>query len=173
MVKDEYRDLLADSHNILRIWNNYLYQLLDVHGVNDVRQTEMHTDKIEIATEKLKRYIFLGTDQIPAELNKAGGNILSSEVHKLIKPIWNKEELSQQWKESIVVTISTKSDKSDCSNYWGISVLPNTNKMLFNILVSRLTPYVDEIIGDHQSEFLRNRSTSDLIFCIGQILEKK
>jgi hypothetical protein len=36
-----------------------------------------------------------------------------------------------------------------------------------------LTPYVDEIIGDHQCGFRRNRSTTDQIFCIRQILEKK
>jgi hypothetical protein len=32
--------------------------------------------------------------------------------------------------------------------------------------------YIDEIIGDHQCEFRRNRSTNDQIFCIRQILEK-
>ncbi|KAJ4426173.1 hypothetical protein ANN_26982 [Periplaneta americana] len=36
-----------------------------------------------------------------------------------------------------------------------------------------LTPYVDEIIGDHQCGFRRNRSTIDQIFCIRQIMEKK
>jgi hypothetical protein len=32
---------------------------------------------------------------------------------------------------------------------------------------------VDEIIGDHQCGFRCNRSTTDKIFCIRQILEKK
>jgi hypothetical protein len=36
--------------------------------------------------------------------------------------------------------------------------------MLSNILPSRLTPCVDEIIGDHQYGFRRNRSTTDQIF---------
>jgi hypothetical protein len=35
------------------------------------------------------------TDQILAELIKAEGNTLSSEIHKLINPILNKEELQQ------------------------------------------------------------------------------
>jgi hypothetical protein len=42
-----------------------------------------------------------------------------------------------------------------------------------NILLSRLGPYIDEIIGDHQCGFWRNRSTTDQIFYIRQILEKK
>jgi hypothetical protein len=42
-----------------------------------------------------------------------------------------------------------------------------------NIHLSRLSPYTDEIIEDHQCGFRRNRSTTDHIFCIRHILEKK
>jgi hypothetical protein len=38
LVKDEDGDLLAHSHSILNRWKNYLCQLLNVHGINDVRQ---------------------------------------------------------------------------------------------------------------------------------------
>ena len=40
--KDEKGDLFADSHSILARWRNYFSQILNVHGVNDVRQTEIH-----------------------------------------------------------------------------------------------------------------------------------
>jgi len=46
-------------------------------------------------------------------------------------------------------------------------------KNLCNILLSRLTPYAEEIIGVHQCGFRSNRPTTDHIFCIRQILEKK
>jgi hypothetical protein len=79
--------------------------------------------------------------------------------------------------ESIIVPIYTRKegDKTDCSNYQGISLLSTTYKILSNILLSRLTPYAEEIIGEHQCEFRCNRSTTDhtRIFCIRQILEKK
>jgi hypothetical protein len=58
-----------------------------------------------------------------------------------------------------------------CLNFV-LSVSTSYN-ILSNILLSRLTPYVDEIIGDHQCGFRRNRSTTDQIFCIRQILKKK
>jgi len=35
--------LVADSHNTLARWRNYFSQLLNVHGVNVVKQTEIHT----------------------------------------------------------------------------------------------------------------------------------
>jgi hypothetical protein len=41
VVKDGKVDLLADSHIILN--RNYFSQLLNVHRVSDVGQTEIHT----------------------------------------------------------------------------------------------------------------------------------
>jgi sorting nexin-29 len=87
--------------------------------------------------------------------------------------IWNKEELTHQWKESIVVPIHKKGDKTEFSNYRGISLLPTSYKILSNNLLSRLIPYAAEIIGDHKCGFRHNRSTTDQIFYIRQILEKK
>jgi hypothetical protein len=63
---------------------------------------------VEIAIGKLKSYKFRGTDQIPGEFIKAGGEIICSEIHNLICSIWMKEELSQQWKKSTVVPIHKK-----------------------------------------------------------------
>jgi hypothetical protein len=58
-----------------------------------------------------------GIDQIPAELIQAGDNTSRSEIHKLVNSILNKEALSEQRKESIVVTIYRKGDKTRYSNY--------------------------------------------------------
>ena len=51
--------------------------------------------------------------------------------------------------------------------------MPTTYKVFSNNLLSRLIPYAEEVSGDHKCEFRRNRSTTDHIFCIRQILEKK
>jgi hypothetical protein len=161
---------------------NYFYQLLNVQGAAGVRQPEMHTaepfvpepsaSEIEFAIGKLKSYKSPGVDQIPAELIQAGGEILRSEIHKLIKLIWNKEELPHQWKQAIVVPIHKIGDKTNYSNYRGISLLSTSYKILSNILLARLTPYADEIIRYHHCGFCRNRSATDQIFYIRQILEK-
>jgi hypothetical protein len=67
--------------------------------------------------------------------------------------IWNKEELPHQWKESTVTPIHEKGDKTDCSNYRGTSLLSASYITLSNILLSRLIPYADEIVGDDQCRF--------------------
>ena len=176
IVKDEKGDLVADSHSIMARWRNYFSKLLNVHEIKDVRQAEIHTVEplvpepsafeVELAIEKLKNHKSPGIDQFPAEYFKAGCRTIRCEVHKLIIYIWNKEELPDEWKELIIVPIYKKGDKTDCNNYRGISLLPTTYKVLSNILLSRLIPYAEEVIGDHQCGFQSNRSTTDYIFYI-------
>jgi hypothetical protein len=135
-MKDEKGDLVADSHSILARWRNHFSQLLNVHGVNDIRQRALHTAEplmpeprsleVELAIEQLKSNKSPDIDQIPAELIKAVGGAIRPEIHKLIISLWNNEELPEEWKESIIVLIYKKDDKIYCSNYRGISLLPNT-----------------------------------------------
>jgi len=72
----------SDSNSILARWRNHFSLLLNVHGVNDVRQTKIQTAEplmpeprafeFEITNKKLNRHKSPGTDQIPSELIKAG-----------------------------------------------------------------------------------------------------
>ena len=71
-----------------------------------------------------------------------------------------------------IVPIYQKGDKTFCSSYRGISLLPALYKIVSNILLSRLIPYAKKIIGNHHCGFRRNRSTTNHIFCFHQILEK-
>jgi hypothetical protein len=64
LVKDERGHLHAASHKILNRWKNFFCELLNVHGVSGVRQTETHTaepfvpdssaSEVEVAIGKLK-----------------------------------------------------------------------------------------------------------------------
>ena len=66
--------------------------------------------EVELAIEKLKSHKSPGTDQTPAELIKVGGRTIRYAIHKLMISIWNKEELPDEWKESIIVPICKKGD---------------------------------------------------------------
>jgi len=78
--------LVTDSHSFFFRWRNPLPQLLNVCGVIDFRQTEIHTVEpllpelsaceFEMAIENLKRDKSPGFDKIPAELIKPGGRTI-------------------------------------------------------------------------------------------------
>ena len=73
-MKEKKGDLVTDCHSILVRWRKYFLQLLNAHGVNDVRQREIHTAEplapepsdceVELVIEKLKRHKSPGIDQI-------------------------------------------------------------------------------------------------------------
>ena len=86
-------------------WRNHFSQLLNVLGVIDVRQTEVHTAEplvpgpsafeveilryvILMATEKLKSHKSAAIDQIQAEFIKVLGRRIRSEFHKHNACIW-------------------------------------------------------------------------------------
>jgi hypothetical protein len=52
----------------------------------------------------------------------------------------------------IIVPVYKKDDDTGCSNYHGISLLSTSYNILSSIL-SRLSSYVDSIIGDLQCTF--------------------
>jgi hypothetical protein len=54
--------------------------VLDCHLFSASTQSEPSMVEVEIALRKLRRYKSLGTDLIPAELIKAGGETLCSDI---------------------------------------------------------------------------------------------
>jgi hypothetical protein len=82
IIKGKNGNLLVDLQSVLNRWKNFFNQVPNVHAVHNVRQMDIHTAEplvpepslleVAIAIGKLKSYKSPGTDQIPAELIKAG-----------------------------------------------------------------------------------------------------
>jgi hypothetical protein len=62
---------------------------MDIHTAEPL-VPEPSLVEVETATGNLKSYKSPGTDQIPADLVKVGGETLYSEIHRLICSIWNR-----------------------------------------------------------------------------------
>jgi hypothetical protein len=62
---------------------------MDIHTAEPL-VPEPSLVEVEIAIGKLKSYKSPGSDNIPAELIKAGGETLYSEIHRLICSVWNR-----------------------------------------------------------------------------------
>jgi hypothetical protein len=77
-------------------------------------------------------------------------------------------------KSYIIFPVYKNGNKTDCSNDRGISLLSSSYKMLPNVFLSKLSPYVEDIIGGSSDQIgvRRSRSTIDQIVSILQTLEK-
>jgi hypothetical protein len=119
------------------VWKNHFSKPLNVYGDSEVKQREIQTSEplvpeasafeVDMAIEELKRHKS-GTNQIPADLIKTGDRTLRSEINNLINSIWNKEGLPEE-KESVIVPIYKKGDKTDFSKYRGISLCQLRTKL--------------------------------------------
>jgi hypothetical protein len=185
LCKDKEGLVLADEERCIRRWAEYFKELLNPNrppnrneNSNDLPfQTaqphiaEPTLREVEEEILKLRNFKATGTDNIPGELFKHGGNALCMEMHELIMRIWNVEELPEEWKVSILCPIYKKGDKLECGNHRGIALLNIAYKIFANILYKRLLPYTEENVGEYQCSRV-GRSTSDQLFNIRQILEK-
>jgi hypothetical protein len=81
--------------------------------------------EMEISIAKFKKYKSPGSDQILAEIIQSGGKMLLPGNYIVINSIWNKEELPEQWEDSIIVPIS-RMYKTGCNGYRGTSLLTIT-----------------------------------------------
>jgi hypothetical protein len=99
-----------------------------MHGVHDVRLMDVHTVEplvpernlieVEISIGKLKRYKSSGTDQIPAELIKKGGETLRSKYTDVFLLYGIRRNCHSSGKNLLLYQFI----KTDCNNHPGISL---------------------------------------------------
>jgi len=65
----------------------------------------------------------------------------------MIKVIWETEEMPRKWNTAILCPIFKNGGTLDPTNYRGISLLDNCYKILSTLILERITPCVEAIIG--------------------------
>ena len=184
IIRSTTGELLTDPHQILERWKEYFDDLLNASppanplpevqpAAGPAEEPPISLAEVEAAVRRLKSRKASGVDEIPAELWKHGGEEVCEVLHSLISKVWETEELPDQWKEALIVPLFKKGDRKECGNYRGISLLVTAYKVLSNILLQRLLPLSEEVLGEYQCGFRPNRSTIDPIFVLRQIMEKK
>jgi len=128
-------------------------------------------DEVKMGVDMLKNGKAPGDDEIVTEFLKRRGQGLLNQLHKLMYTIWKQEEIPEAWRISIICPVHKKGDIMECENYRGISLLNTSYKLLSNILLTRINPYIKEIIGDYQAGFMLEKSTTDQIHIVKQVVE--
>jgi hypothetical protein len=80
--------------------------------------------------------------------------------------------MPEDWETGIICPIYKKDHKLNCNNYTGITLLDISYKVFSNALNERLKNITENVLGKYQCGFRKNRSTSDHIFIIRQMMEK-
>ena len=124
------------SEEVVRVHRSVLYsaekKILDLHNHNGVI-THLKTDNLEceikwalggITTNKTS-----GGDGIPAELFQILKDDAVKVLHSICQQIWKAQQWPQDWKRSVFIPISKKSNAKECSYYRTIALLSYTSRL--------------------------------------------
>ena len=131
-------------------------------------------EELTKAIEQLKSRKAAGVDGIPPEIWKYGGPALHSKLHELLVCCWEQSKLPRDFRDAVIVALyKNMGEKSDCSNYRGITLLSIAGKILARVLLNRLIPALaKDNLPETQCGFRANRGTTDMVFVLRQLQEK-
>ena len=175
-VKDENGVLLRDVELIRERWIWWFHTLLNAKSPRldpDIAEgrdqwpenmplgVQPTMQELTDAIRSLVNGKAVGPDGVSTELFKItlnGDPALRQRLLDIVVRIWRGGEVPQQWKDSIIIVLHKKKDRTECGNYTGISLVAHTAKMLLKIIARRLSEYYEHvgILPEEQCGFRPN-----------------
>ena len=93
-------------------------------------------------------------------------------IYELVRQIWEEKRIPEEWKETVRVPIHKRGNRYNSENYRGIALRNAAYKILSNIILGKIKPYIETNIGAYQNGFRCGRSATDNIFVLKIINEK-
>ena len=90
----------------------------------------------------------------------------------LMSLIWSTLKVPRTWLHAEITSLFKKGSQSVASNYRGISIGANMSQILCKVIIERLKCAYECCIDNAQFGFRKNRSTTDGIFIMKNIIEK-
>ena len=112
-----------------------------------------------------------GADSFPVELLKLDDPtrepVAFRHFHAILVRVWRGEKIPQEWKDATIKVLYKKSDRSDCKNFRGISLVSHTD------VANRLSAFCEaqQILPEEQCGFRPARSTIDMLFVVRRLQE--
>ena len=160
------------------MWQEYTEELYkkDLHDPNnhDGVITHLEPDILEYevkwALESITTNKASGGDGIPAELFQILKDDAVKVLHSICQQILKTQQWPQDWKRSVFIPISKKSNAKECSKYHTIVVISHASKVMLKILQARLQQYMNRELPDVQADFRIGRGTRNQLANIHWII---
>ena len=192
-VRDEEGRLLRDKGPIRERWRRFFRSLMNAesdmldpdipkrlpqHPVASALGIEPTEEEIATSMKAMENAKAVGPDGLSAELLKLGlqqeDRAIQLELHRLTTLIW-RERKAQQWKDAVITVLRKKSDKTECGNYRGISLVLHAGKVLLKVVARRLCAYCEAkgLLLEEQCGFRPGRSTTGMMFVVCRLQENR
>ena len=129
-------------------------------------------NEVKVAISRMKNGKATGMDGIPVEAWECLGEEGVDMLWDLMQGIYEQETIPTEWRDNVIIPIYKEvEDIQDCGNYRGIKLMQHTKTICEKIIDRRLSE--ETTIGDEQFGFMPGTGTTDAIFAVRQLMEKR
>lgn len=157
-VKENDRNMAADE--------------IQEEKINDGLNDPLKSEEIELAIRNMKAGKAAGEDGIAAEFLKNLPECGHKELIELIKEIWEKGKIIEEWTTATIFPIHKSGNENDIGNYRGISLLDIGYKILASVMAKRLGEWLEKEkkLVEAQAGFRSKKGTMEQIFILNTII---
>ena len=144
------RDVMEANINVVGHW------LMPVLG--DLNERAISLEKVGEAVNEIKSGKAPGLYGFPVECLKKGGMAVLEWLVRLLNISFDMVVIPMDWRGACIVPMyKGKSDKRECSNSRGISLLSVVGKLFGRVLIKRVRAGTECAIGEEQCGFRQGR----------------
>ena len=115
-----------------------------------------------------------GIDEMRVYMVMAAGESGISWPKRLLNTCLRQGKVPEEWRIGLIVPIrKRKGEVQDPGKYRGITLLSHTMKLLERILDARIQKRLEHEFGEEQQGFRKGRGTTDGMFALRQLAEKR
>ncbi|VVC33883.1 Hypothetical protein CINCED_3A000978 [Cinara cedri] len=148
-IRDKNGKLLVDDENIIKRWKEYIEELYEGEKLEEITTDEEETklpilkSEFELPLHDLKQNKTPGIDNITAELLQCASTKIKYVLYKLTQDIYEKGDVPDDNRKSIIVTIPKKSGTNFCEQFRTLSLLTHVSKILTKVMNRRIEGKVE------------------------------
>ena len=170
-VKDRIRATISDKERVKEIWAEHFENVLNRDRVTgkDIDENEKVCDTLDVKEDLfceeevvtvLKGYKINeapGADSVVNEFLQYDGSEVRNKLLKIMNMVFEKGEVPNDFRETLIKPLYKKGDKSECGNCRGISLVSEGKRLLSNAILFRLRDAVDKVLREVRRGFRKGR----------------
>ncbi|XP_077255544.1 uncharacterized protein LOC143893719 [Temnothorax americanus] len=169
-VEEEWQRLKGRIKEVLREENG--------RGKEEERreeEEEIRREEVWEVVRKLRERKALGSDGIPNEVWKFGGEVVKEWLWEVCNRGWKGEGWPEDWREGIIVPIGKKGEGERVGDYRGVTLAQTAYKVYAAVLAERLRKEVEEkgLLPPSQTGFRRGVGTTDNIYVLNHLINRQ
>ena len=170
-----------DDH--MEVWRKHFSDILNSeNGKTSIRRkrnvptlnidTQSFTiGELKQAIKECKNNKAPGIDNIKSEVLKILDDDMVNVILGICNDVYEKNIPPEQWIVNAIIPIHKKGDKSNVTNYRGVSLMSAIAKIYNKMLLNRIYVEVNKTINHNQAGFRRKRTTIEQVHVVRRIIE--